>query len=124
MTFNYSHVEKSMLGNPIVLASKVQELMGQGKSGGLEKGNLKNGYWLVEMKKISRSILAFRVPGVGQVCQTRMPQGLESLGHHFHKLGYIAFSAIPEPNLEPNLIGKSFRVYVDSMFMKHKGFWD
>lgn len=61
---------------------------------------------------------------MGQVRPTRMPQGLGSSGHHFHELGYIAFGAIPEPNPEPNLIGKSFRVYVDDMFMKHNGFWD
>lgn len=59
LTFDYSHVEESMPGNPIVLASEVQEAMGQGESGALGKGDLKNGYWLIEMEEESRPILAF-----------------------------------------------------------------
>lgn len=124
LTFDYSHVDEIMPGNPIVLASEVMEAMGKGKCGALGQGDLKHGYWLTMIEEESRKIRTFRVPGIGQVRPTRMPQGLGSSGHHFHKLGYLAFGEIPEPNPEPLLLGPEFRVYIDDMFRKHAGFWE
>lgn len=124
LTFDYHFIEEEMPATAVVLPSEVQDAMSSGGSqrDTFGKADLKNGYWAIGVERESRKILAFRVPGIGQVRPTRMPQGLGSSAFVFHELGYIAFGAIPGPNPEPSLLGmKEFRVYVDDMFWRMEG---
>lgn len=122
LTFNYHHVVEDLPAVEYPLQSKIHDLLANPSIRMYGKGDLKHGYWAVGVEEGSRHILAFNVPGIGQLRPTRMPQGCRSSSATMAELGKIVFGAIPEPNPEPSLIGKEFDIYVDDMFWGQETF--
>lgn len=120
ITFNYSGIHEDLPAIEHVLQASIHDMLSNPNFTVMSKGDLKHGYWVVSVEKGSCPILAFSVPGIGQLRPTRMPQGCWSSSHTMAELGKIAFGAIPAPNSEPPLIGENFGIFVDDMFAGDK----
>lgn len=128
ITINYQHVHETKPGNYLNLASKCHDFVSKPHHTTYSKLNLKHGYFAIELHPKHRQILAFTVPGIGQVQPTQLMQGSTSSGFSFTELIIITLGEISEPNPERSLLTeveeleKRVQPYTDDLFICHKSF--
>ncbi|KAK6585464.1 hypothetical protein PZA11_002191 [Diplocarpon coronariae] len=97
ITFNYRNVIEQMPGCYMELSSKLHDYLGHPTHKSFLKFDLKNAYWCVPVHPADRHYFAFTISGIGQLQQTRMPQGSMTSGYSMTELMYIMLGQIP-PN--------------------------
>lgn len=95
ITFNYSNVTEEIPGMWLNLTEEVHDFLSNPRIKIFNQFDIKHAYWSLPVHKADRHILAFHIPGIGQLQPTRMPQGEQSSGFSMAEVMTIALGPIP-----------------------------
>ena len=125
LAFHYSRLREQAPASFMEKAFKVHDYLENPLHRCLFKADAKHAYFTVELHPDDGHILAFTVPGYGQLQPTRMPQGSGSVSFEMIELVNIAFGQIPSSNAERNLFALSDpppAFYLDDIFGGYPNF--